>query len=315
MSAVLASGTSLTVTLPAGFTLSASGQGTVQVLPPAPQEALGNGPIPVSTGAQIGPLPISVRVLLQAGSAALLYDLDPNTEPSYSVLRTSTALAMVIPSSGTMAANGAVTLTTAVPLSGGYSWGCYMYFPAGAVYAGSVAGFYFTVMSSNNLGTVYDNRYAGEMPQVPLVPTPIVAAGPGAYAQTLSPVDMLTYTIPGGSMGNNGRLIVAPVWAIPNNANNKTLSTTFGGSNVYAKTRTTATQEAPLVDIRNRGVPTRQFSGWANAGLPNVSSTAGLLNLAVDTTADVACTARGQLAVATDFIILESHSVDLNFFG
>lgn len=218
---------------------------------------------------------------------------------------------MILPSSGSVAANGALTLTTAVPLSGGYSWGCYMYFPAGAVYAGSVAGMYYVVMSSNALGTIYDNRYTSGNPSIPATPTPIVAAGPGAYTQTVSPVDLLTQIIPANSMGRNGRLIHQPAFIYPNNANNKVLSTVFGSSNVYAKTRTTATQDTPLLDIRNRGVTNRQFSSWANSGLPAASATSGVLNISVDTTADVNLITRGQLAAATDYIIVEASSVDI----
>lgn len=221
----------------------------------------------------------------------------------------STGMAMVLPSSGSVAANGALTLTTAVPLSGGYSWGCYMYFPAGAVFAGSEAGLYFVIMSSNNAGTIYNNRYLGGRPQVPNGLIPITAAGPGAYSQTLSPVDLTTLVIPGGTLGKDGFLLHSPSWVFPNNANNKIISTVLGASNIYAKTRTTATQECPLVDIRNRGVVNRQVSTWANAGGPAVSGTSGIVNTAIDTSADTPLITRGQLAVATDFIILESQSV------
>jgi len=224
--------------------------------------------------------------------------------------KVSTALAMLIPSSGSVAANGALTLTTAIPLAGGYSWGCYMYLPAGAAYAASVAGLYYVEMSANNAGTIYNNRYTSGSPTIPTTKTPIVAAGPGAYTQTTSPVDLITVTLPANTLGANGRVLHQPAWVFPNNANNKVISTTFGGSNVYAKTRTAATQETPIIDIRNRGVTNRQFSAWSNTGGPVANSTAGVTNTAIDTTADVNIITRGQLAVATDYIILESCSVE-----
>jgi hypothetical protein len=226
----------------------------------------------------------------------------------------ATGMAMVLPSSGSVAANGALTLATSLPLSGGYSWGCYMYFPAGAVYSGSVAGLYYVEMSSNNAGTIYDNRYTGGTPNIPGTKTPIVAAGPGAYTQTTSPVDLVAVTVPANSMGVNGLLRHEPAFAYPNNANNKVLSTVLGSSNIYAKTRTTATQDAPQIDIRNRGIATRQLSTWANAGLPNVASTSGYVNTAQDTTVDLSLITRGQLAVATDYIIVESNFVEVRPF-
>lgn len=219
-------------------------------------------------------------------------------------------LPLVIPSSGSIANNGALTLTTAVPLSGGYSWGCYMYFPAAAIHAASTAGWYFVIMTSNVLGTIYNNQLvANTVPAVPTTLVPFVTTGPGAYAQSTGVIDMLTLTIPGNTLGRNGRMQVEPSWLMPNNANNKTVSVTFGGSNWYGKTRTTVTQECPLLDLRNRGVTNKQISTWSGAGLPNPASTSGVNEMNIDTTADVPLLVRGQLAVATDYIILSGFSI------
>lgn len=252
---------------------------------------------------------------ISAEGVQYVYDASGNItglagNPGVPVTKVATAIAMILPSSGSIADNGALTLTTAVPLSGGYSWGCYMYFPANAVYSGSTAGMWFVIMSSNSAGTIYADRYTSGQPTIPASPTPIVATGPGAYTQSTSAIDLATHTITASSMGANGRVIVQPCWAFPNNANNKVISTTFGASNIYAKTRTTSTQETPLIDVRNAGVTGRQFSAWANSGGPATASTSGFVRTAIDTTADVNCYIRGQLAVATDFIILESHSVE-----
>ena len=224
------------------------------------------------------------------------------------IWKRSSALACLVPSSGSVATNGALTLTTALPTA--YTWGCYMYLPAGAAYAGSAAGLYFVVMSSTTLGTIYDNRLAaGDSPTVPTTLVPIVAAGPGAYTQTTSPVDLTTITIPANTLGANGWMLCAPTWAFPNNANNKVISLVLGSTNIYAKTRTAATQEMPLIDIRNRGVVNRQFAGWGSSGAPGTASTAGFGSSSVDTSAATNLIVRGQLAVATDFIILESMSL------
>lgn len=230
------------------------------------------------------------------------------------VTRLGSGLAVLLPSSGSVAANGALTLTTGIPLSGGYSWGCYMYFPAGAVYSGSAAGMYYVVMNSVSTGTIYNDIYSGGQPSIPATPTPIVAAGPGAYTQTTAQISLTWQTLGANSLGVSGRLMVQPCFVFPNNANNKVTSVYFGGSVVFAKTRTTSTQETPLVDIRSRGVATRQISAWATSSGPATSSTAGVVNTAIDTTADVIVSMRGQLAVATDYIILESYSLDLYSF-
>lgn len=82
---------------------------------------------------------------------------------------------------GTMAANGAITLGTALNTT--YSGGLWLYLPAGAAYAGSLAGFYWTVMSSTTLGTVYNNTYTpGTDPvDIPASPTAISAWAGGFY--------------------------------------------------------------------------------------------------------------------------------------
>ena len=49
-------------------------------------------------------------------------------------------LPIIMPSSGSIGTNGALTLNTALPQI--YA-NCYMYFPVGAVFAGSAAGLYF----------------------------------------------------------------------------------------------------------------------------------------------------------------------------
>ena len=221
-----------------------------------------------------------------------------------------TALPMVLPSSGTIGNNGALSGITAIPLSGGYTWGCYMYFPSGAVFSGSTAGMYYVVMSANNAGTIYNNIYTTGTPTVPASPTPIVATGPGAYTQTTgSEITLTTVTIPPNIMGRAGCLTITPAFIIPSNANSKTTAVYFGPSVLYAKTRTTSTQETPLIDVRNRGVTNRQFSAWATTAGPATSSSSGVVNLAIDTTASVDITFRAIINVATDYCILESAGI------
>lgn len=223
----------------------------------------------------------------------------------------SNALPMLLPSSGSVGANGALTLTTNVSLSGGYTWGCYMYFPAGACYSGSLAGMYYVVMSSINAGTIYNDTYTTGTPTVPTSPTPIVDAGPGAYTQTTGQITLAKVSVPANSMGRNGLLMCDPGFLFPNNANSKTVSLYFGGSVVYGKTRTTSTTEVPLVDIRNAGITNRQISKFAQGAGPGTSLTSGVTRTAVDTTAAVDVEFRAQLATATDYIELIAGGVIL----
>ena len=58
---------------------------------------------------------------------------------------------------GSMAANGAVTIGTALDQI--YADGIWLYYPVGAAYGGSVAGFFLTVIFSTTPGTVFNNNY------------------------------------------------------------------------------------------------------------------------------------------------------------
>lgn len=118
----------------------------------------------------------------------------------------SSALPIIMPSNGSVAANGALTLNVALDTT--YAQGCYMYFAAGQVYSGSAAGFYYVVMSLTTAGTIYNNVLAATgWPTQPASPTAIVAAGPGSYTgDNGADRTALSITLPGGSLGISGRL-------------------------------------------------------------------------------------------------------------
>jgi hypothetical protein len=214
-----------------------------------------------------------------------------------------------LPSSGTIGNNGALSGITALTIT--YP-GIWLYFPAGAVYAGSVAGFYWTVMSSTTAGTIYDTRLSGtEAPYVPASPTPIVAAGPGAYTQTTgSAITICTHTIPGGAMGINGSLTCIPISRMNNSAGNKKVLVVSAASVVVDVTFTTMAQFRQFVETINRGVANVQartfWGGFGNSATDPMGA-----NLAINTAADWPVTHQLQIAVATDTIVLERLYISL----
>lgn len=207
--------------------------------------------------------------------------------------------------SGTMAANGAVTLGTAI--SSAYPQ-VYLFFPAGAVFAGSPAGFYFCVMSSTTLGTVFNNVYiAGNAPALfPAILAPIVAAGPGAYTGVTTAVVPFSISVPANTLGAFGLLRISIGFSCPNNGNNKIGTVNFGGVQVLNSTITTNVTNQSFVTVANRGpglqVATRPYTG-ANTN-PMI-----YLNT-VDTTQSQIIAYNLQLGVATDYIILETALVE-----
>jgi hypothetical protein len=137
----------------------------------------------------------------------------------YSLL--NNGIPFILPSSGTMGNDGALSGITAVPTGIVYSHS-YMYFPANAISAGSAAGWYYAQLSSTTAATVYNNVYTSGVPTVPSSPTAFVTTGPGAYTQT-SASDIASVSIPlsANIIGVNGSIDADCGISATNNANQK----------------------------------------------------------------------------------------------
>jgi hypothetical protein len=222
---------------------------------------------------------------------------------------------VLIPPSGTMAANGAVTFGTAIALESGVvlTDGLWAYFPAGAVYAGSAAGFYWMTMSSATAGTVYDTTYvpgttSGERPASP---TAISAAGPGAYTGETATIVVASTVLPGGALGLNGSLRVTQVVAGNNSANSKRTytyinNTEYAGIGNFSN----ASGRRDVFDIMAMGSHTRQW-GVHYMGIAASSSGTGYFRTE-DLSADATITARiAHTSHATDWILLSAFRIEV----
>lgn len=144
---------------------------------------------------------------------------------------------VVLAPSGSVAANGALTLGTTLTQT--FSGGCWMYFPSGAVYAGSAAGLYWVVMSSGTAGIIYDTINNGYINR-PSTVTPIAAAGPGAFTGvTGSAIDLCKFDVPDGLVipGDSVRLAFSVLHT--NSANNKSYSVKAGANGMISPVWTT----------------------------------------------------------------------------
>jgi hypothetical protein len=240
-------------------------------------------------------------------------------------LQLQSGLAVGIPSSGSVAANGALTLNTALPLTLQNAW---LYFPAGAVYAGSPAGFYFCQMTSGTAGTIFGNYSAagvafadqtgpGSVTQGRGVPgqpfaaalQPIVAAGPGSYTQVTAAVALLTIPIPGNLLGRNGCLRFDGIVSVPNNGNNKTLNLTYGSGGLINANVTSVNGVQLYKTMYNRGSANVQVT--TNGGLFSTGTvTAANAQISVDSTQNQNLAFNATLANAADYVILEAFSVE-----
>lgn len=214
---------------------------------------------------------------------------------------------VIIPSSGSMGNNGAITLTTALTTT--YP-GCYLYLPANAISAGSAAGFYYAVMSSTTVGTVYNNTYSSGVPLDPASPTAFSTTGPGAYTQTTAAdLTLLNITIPGGAMGKNGLLMCYPEFTFSNSAGVKNLKLLLNATTVLTSSPTTTAYNPMRYFFRNKGANNVNMDN-SGVGFGAIATTP--TRRTIDTGADFTYKCVGNLAAATDYIVLEANIIQLN---
>ena len=248
---------------------------------------------------------------VNTGAVTGVIDVNAETQFFPRILAASGTPVMVA-NSGTIATNGTVTLGTALPTT--YAGGAFCYFPASAVSGDSTGGIYYVVFSSTTVGVVYAGKYGvangvGAVAFTPAVPTGTLTAVTGSNASftgSTTETTLINVTVPAGSIGDNGQVIVITNWATNNSAGAKTGTTYLGGSAVgSAGSYTTSTGGAITNSIRNRGVLTAQ-SSQAIGGV-----VAGSVYTAINTAASTSITITGDLATATDNVILEGFTIEL----
>jgi hypothetical protein len=209
--------------------------------------------------------------------------------------------------SGTMGANGAITFGTATGVTA-LGTGFY-YFPAGAVYSGSLAGFYYTRMSSTTAGIVYNNIYSGVGAPVTPAASQLVLvqdAGPGAYTGVTTATTVMTLPVPGNIMGPNGCLQLDLMYDYNNTAGAKTCTVNLSGSasNVFTASPTTTVFTRIMKLIQNRGVTNVQTFDSPSVYNFGAASANTLAAGATDTTQPFNLTVTLTIAVATDYLNL-----------
>jgi hypothetical protein len=248
-------------------------------------------------------------MLKSAGiNAATIAAANTPSTPSLVTKLVAVAIPFVIAPTGTMANNGAITLGTALPTT--YA-NCYINLPANAISAGSAAGWYFCQMSSATVGTVFNNTYTSGTPAIPASPTAFVTTGPGAYTGVTGTVNAQAISIPANTLGANGVLSYQANWSFPSNGNNKTASITFGGSAVLSNTQTTQATLSVKKSIQNRGATNAQFGDNGTAGTGVGTSGNSNAFLAVDTTTALTLQFASNIAVATDYMVMESFVIEV----
>lgn len=221
--------------------------------------------------------------------------------------------------SNTIGANGSFTgWTNAVPaqtLSGYYDLGVWLYFPANSLSSNNAAGFYWTVFTSTTAGTVFNTTYTPGINsgpgswRIPSSPTPFSGTTGSAFTGITTNLTTHSLTIPGNYLGPFGSIDCHVIHHNTASPGNKTVSTTFGGSNIgYYSFQTTNTNHSDGSIIRNAGSTGRQGPAPTSKFMHTASS---FQCRNVDTTANQTFTLTQSTTTATDFNIIESYAVTL----
>ncbi len=190
--------------------------------------------------------------------------------------------------------------------------GVYLYFIAGAVYSGSVAGWYYTVMSSTTVGTVYDNIYTAGTLSIPASPTGIVSAAIGEFTQTTLAVSGLNFPHTGGMLGINGRAEVFNDAINSPGAGTKTSFLYFDDTQLHFLSATTNVINPHKIIIQNRGKQNSQKVTKSTLTSEAASTTASALQYPdIDTAVNGTWKIVLKINAANDFVGSEAATFDV----
>lgn len=128
----------------------------------------------------------------------------------------------------------------------------------------------------------------------------------GSTAETT----LATVSLPGGTLGPNGRLRITSLWSYTNNANLKNPRVKFGGTQFFLFGGSTQQSMEAITIIRNRNAQNSQVAAAAVNQPTMGPGNAPVLTAAIDTSASQNILFTGQLAVGTDTIALEAYLIE-----
>lgn len=222
--------------------------------------------------------------------------------------------------SGTITGSSSGNLTLGTALDDAYgsasnTVGCWLYFPA-AAFASGPAGYYWTVMSSTTVGTVYNLTYSGLGPaQVPQgwQNQPIASGSGSGFTQpTGSYATALAFLVPPNTLGNNGSIRVTVNASNNNSAGNKQFniyynsSTTPGGLVIGNTGQTTLVTVRTQAQVNNNGFTNTQSRVSTSFGASATSLGLGT----VDSTQNSYIFVGLNIATATDWMLLQGVTVE-----
>ena len=226
------------------------------------------------------------------------------------------AVPFVLPPTGTVGNNGALTLggTGIISYAGaaGFATKCFMYFALGQLYTSSPPNWYYTEMSSATVGVVYSNVFSAQRfgsPTLP-TPTPLVSTGPGAYTGVTTTVVFPSSTIPGKLLGVNGQIRCAFTVDVKNTAGSKTIGAQLGGISTFFSAIASSQAYGFVTTTRNVASRSKQvtlYGGYGDIG----SAGQNTYTTSVDTTTDKDFALSAVMAVATDYVVVTGYTLEI----
>jgi hypothetical protein len=202
-------------------------------------------------------------------------------------------------SSGSVAANGAISAITALPRI--YT-DAYCYFPANILATVKAAGWYYCTFSSTTAGTAFLDTYTSGAPTVPASPAP-VTDGKGAFTGDTGEEFGPTFTVAANLLGANGAIRIMGSNEETNNANLKTIRFRFSGNagTVFLIPNATSLASNQFTGGIQNFTSAKQLSVFYG---PATGWNTALVSGTVDTTAATTIVTSLQKATATDNIVL-----------
>lgn len=280
-----------------------------------------------------GPYGVPMTVVITPTSGSLSYTLNNNINANYSLdangnviglqninfdtLIGQSGIPCIIPGGTgiTLSAAGALSGIATLPTT--YGW-CWVHLPTTALASGT-GGMYLANLTSATGGTVYQNKYA-QYDGSPTIPTAlgVLVGNNTPVSQAITPLTLFSKKIAANAMGLNGAIKTIEKWAFGGTLGTKDCVIQSSDANMYVSVQAAAATVGNVElarSVHNRGVANKQLQTRFNSagvatGLTASSSFYGALNTAVDWELNL----RGQLANASDFIVLEGYSITLSNF-
>jgi hypothetical protein len=214
---------------------------------------------------------------------------------------------LIIAPTGSMGDNGVLTSGTVNPL---VFLKTFTWFPTGAIFTASPAGWYYTVWTTTTAATVYQETWGGaSVPTIPTTPTAWAVTGPGAFTGPTTNASYALLPMPAASV--RSMFEVRMKFHQTNNANVKTVTgrmNTLSGTLLWTNTLTSFLENDSIHTLKLNGVADKQTVTGKTFGSTSYVRQAAALAAETTSAAWVLAVCASK-ATATDVIVIESVHV------